>query len=84
MEVNGMKVPIAGAIAVLTFTFWLGTLSIAVADNSEEISKQSDTKERLARIEVSQEAQKEDIQEIKEAQKEQSKKLDKILEKVSE
>ena len=63
---------------------WLIGLSYQVNANDTEIQKQANTAERLARIEVTLENNKEKIDDIKVAQKEQSKKLDRILEKLSD
>ncbi len=63
---------------------WLAGLSFQVNSNAGEIEEQSETKERLARMEVTQEVTQEDVKEVKEEQKEQRTLLVKILEKVSE
>ena len=84
MKINGWSIPLKDIITIGAAGMWLGILSVNVASNAEDIEKQSETKERLARIEVQQTASKEDIKEIKEEQKEQGKLLIKILEKVSE
>ena len=39
VRINGTKLPWPAIIAVLTFTFWLGGLSIVVAQSSDDITK---------------------------------------------
>ena len=69
---------------IVIAAMWLAGLSFQANSNAEDIEKLSPTNERLARIEVTQEATQDDVQEVKEEQKEQRTLLVKILEKVSE
>jgi len=82
-KINGTSIPWGFISTVVIAIFWLAGLSFQVAANGEDIEKQVDTAERLAKIETTLEANKEDVREIKEEQKSQDEKLDKILEKVS-
>jgi len=84
MKINGYALPIKDIVVIGSAVFWLAGLSFQVNGNAGEIEKQADTKERLARIEVTQESTREDVKEIKEEQKEQRTLLVKILEKVSD
>ena len=84
MKINGYPIPLKEILIIGGCGLWLGTLQFQVLANGEDIEKQSETKERLVRIEVTQESLKDTVEEIKVEQKEQDKKLDKILEKVSE
>ena len=91
LKINGYSLPVKDIITIGAAVFWLAGLSFQVSSNAEEIEEQSDTNERLVRIEEKQQAATEDIKEIKTEQKDQGKKLNenaitlaKILEKVSE
>ena len=84
MKINGYALPVKDIIVIGSAIFWLAGLSFQVNSNAADIEKQSETKERLARMEVTQEATQEDIKEVKEEQKEQRTLLVKILEKVSD
>ena len=91
LKINGHTLPIKDMVTISVAIFWLASLSFQVSSNAEEIEEQSDTNERLVRIEEKQQAATEDIKEIKTEQKDQGKKLNenavtlaKILEKVSE
>jgi len=84
VKINGYPLPIKDILVIATGVFWLSGLSFQVNSNAEDIKDQEDTKERLARIEVTQKATQEDVREVKEEQKEQRTLLVKILEKVSE
>jgi len=84
LKINGTSIPWGFLSTVVIAIFWLAGLSFQVAANGEDIQKQEGTAERLAKIETTLEANKEDVDEIKEEQKSQADKLDKILEKVSE
>jgi len=83
VKINGYTLPVKDILVIGSAIFWLSGLSFQVNSNAEDIKDQSDTKERLARIEVTQKATQEDIREVKEEQKEQRTLLVKILEKVS-
>ncbi len=83
MKINGYTIPLKEVSYIVIVTFWLAGLSFQSNSNAEDIEKLSPTNERLARIEVTADAAKEDIGEIKEEQKEQRTLLNKILEKVS-
>ena len=84
LRVNGIVIPWALFVPAIMGIVWLAGLSFQVNANDTEIQKQANTAERLARIEVTLENNKEKIDDIKVAQKEQSKKLDRILEKLSD
>jgi len=95
MIINGNTVPVAGVVAVITLIVWAVRLeSIAQAndersrDNVAQVQvaarTSADIKERLIRVEEQAKALAKDADEIKEEQQEQSKKLDEILEKLSE
>ena len=84
LRVNGIVIPLALFVPAIMGLSWLIGLSDQVNANDTEIQKQANTAERLARIEVTLENNKEKIDDIKVAQKEQSKKLDRILEKLSD
>jgi hypothetical protein len=84
LKINGYAVPVKEISYIVLVTAWLTGLSFQVDSNAEDIDKQEDTVERLARIEEKQEATKEEVKEIKEEQKDQGMLLVKILEKVSE
>ena len=67
--------------------FWLGALQIQVLANDDKIEEQSETKERLVRIEERSDATKDDIGEIKAEQTAQGKEQvaqGKILAKILE
>ena len=88
MKINGYTIPLPLIIPILVGTFWLGSLSVVVADNSAEIEAQAQTPVRLATIELTLNNIKEKMVEQKIAQDKKDaitvKTLDKILEKVSE
>jgi len=84
VKINGYTIPLREVSYIVIAAFWLAGLSFQVNSNAGEIEKQSNTAERLARIEVTAEATKEDIKEVKVEQKEQRTLLVKILEKVSD
>ena len=91
MKINGYSIPLKDIILFSAAGMWLGALSYQVNANDDKIKEQSETKERLVRIEERQDTAREDIREIKTEQKsqgkeqiEQGKILAKILEKVSE
>jgi len=84
LKINGHKISWSAIGTVLVAAMWLGGLSFQVLANSDDVKEQKETKERLAIIETTIPAMKEDISEIKVEQKEQGKLLLKILEKVSE
>jgi len=84
MKINGHALPVKDIVTIGAAIFWLAGLSFQVNSNADEIEKQAETKERLARIEVTQDTTQDDVKEIKEEQKEQRTLLVKILEKVSE
>jgi len=84
VKINGYTIPLREVSYIVIATFWLAGLSFQVNSNAGEIEKQSETKERLARMEVTQAATQDDVKEVKEEQKEQRTLLVKILEKVSE
>ena len=87
MKINGWNVPLPLIVPILVFTFWLGSLSVVVADNSSEIEAQAQTPVRLATIELTLNNIKEKMVEQKIAQDKKDettvKTLNKILEKVS-
>ncbi len=87
MKINGYTIPLPLIIPILVGTFWLGSLSVVVADNSAEIEAQAQTPVRLATIELTLNNIKEKMVEQKIAQDKKDaitvKTLDKILEKVS-
>ena len=84
LRVNGIVIPWALFVPAIMGIVWLAGLSFQVNANDTEIQKQANTAERLARIEVTLDNNKEKIDDIKVAQQEQSKKLDRILEKLSD
>ena len=84
LRVNGIVIPWALFVPAIMGIVWFAGLSFQVNANDTEIQKQANTAERLARIEVTLENNKEKIDDIKVAQKEQGKKLDRILEKLSD
>ncbi len=88
MKINGYTIPLPLIIPILVFTFWLGSLSVVVADNSSEIEAQAQTPVRLATIELTLINIKEEMaaQKIAQDKKDEAtvKTLGKILEKVSE
>ena len=90
LKVNGHTVPYSAVGGVVIALSWLIGLSYQVGANDTAIEKHvpedqqvtTEVKERLATIEANQTSNKEDIEEIKDAQKEQSKMLDRILQAV--
>ena len=66
----------------------VAALQKAMADEkvttSSQDKKQNEVEKAIVKIETTQQAMQEDVDEIKEEQKDQSEKLDKILEKLSE
>ncbi len=82
MKINGTTIPNYLVVPVIMFAVAIGSLFYQANANSQEIEKLSDTAERLARIEVTIEHNKEKLEDLKEEQKESAKKLDKILEAV--
>jgi len=91
MKINGYSIPLKDIVLFGAAGMWLGALSLQVTANDDAIKEQSETKERLVRIEERQDTAREDIREIKTEQKtqgkeqiEQGKILAQILEKVSE
>ena len=83
IKINGYALPIKDIVTIGVAIFWLASLSFQVNANGEDIKEQSDTKERLVRIEERQESLKEDVKEIKEAQKEAEKVQAAILQAVT-
>ena len=94
MQINGYTVPTAYVLGFLTLFAWgLRLEGIAKAndersrDNVEvaaEAAKQSkDVGDRLIRVEEQTKATAKDVDEIKDVQKEQSKKLDQIIEQLN-
>ena len=69
-------------------TYEVSALKVAMADEKTESKEQDDKQVELdkaiVKIETTQSAMKEDIDDIKTEQQEQSVKLDKIIEKLSE
>ena len=83
LRINGHELPWSAVTGACIAIFWLAGLSFQVKANGDEIKKQEATKERLVRIETTQESVKKTQSEIKEEQAENRKILIKILEKVS-
>lgn len=90
-RINGLNLPWSAIVTVVVAAMWMGGLSYQVNANGDKIQEQSETKERLVRIEERQNSLREDVAEIKKQQDEQSKKQDEqtetlnaILQKLSE
>ena len=79
-----MVLPLSLVVPAIVSILWLGGLSFQVNANDSELKKQSNTAERLARIEVTLDNNKEKIGDIKTEQRRHADKLDKILEKLSD
>lgn len=84
LRVNGSTISWSAATSIVIGIFWLASLSFQVSANNDKLERKSNDAERLARIEVTIENNEEKIDDIKEEQKSQDKKLDRILEKLYE
>jgi len=78
LKINGHEFSWTALTSVIVAIFWLAGLSWQVRANGDEIQKQSETKERLARIETTQQAVKENLADVKKAQTETNKSTSEI------
>jgi uncharacterized protein YlxW (UPF0749 family) len=65
LKINGHSFSWSALTSIVIVIFWLAGLSFQVSANGDEIKKQSETKERLVRIEERQETLREDVKEVK-------------------
>ncbi|KKL19664.1 hypothetical protein LCGC14_2463210 [marine sediment metagenome] len=65
LKINGHSFSWSALTATVGVIFWLSGLSWQVTANGDEIQKQSETKERLVRLEEQRETVADDITEIK-------------------
>jgi len=68
IKINGYALPIKDMVTIGIAIFWMASLSFQVKANGDEIQKQSETKERLVRLEEQRETVADDISDIKSAQ----------------
>ena len=67
LKINGHSFSWSALTATVGAIFWLSGLSWQVTANGDEIQKQSETKERLVRLEEQRETIADDVSEIKTA-----------------
>ncbi len=72
MKINGYSIPLKDIITIGAGFMWLGALSWQVNANGDEIQEQSETKERLVRLEEREGTTKQDIRDIKAIQQAQA------------
>ena len=70
LKINGYSFSWSALTATVAAIFWLSGLSWQVNANGDEIQEQSETKERLVRLEEQRQTVARDIADIKSAQKE--------------
>lgn len=70
IKINGYALPVKDIVTIGLALFWLASLSFQVKANGDEIQKQSETKERIVRLEEQGKTVARDIAAIKKDGKE--------------
>ncbi len=70
IKINGYALPVKDIVTIGLAIFWMASLSFQVKANGDEIQKQSETKERIVRLEEQGKTVARDIAAIKKDGKE--------------